>query len=37
MTSNNLEVHCGHDASDDVYHFVDVWIGPNEFNALVAD
>lgn len=37
MTSNNLEVHCGHDASDNVYHDVEVWVGRNDFRALVAD
>jgi hypothetical protein len=37
MTSNNLEVHCGHDATDAVFHFVDVEIGPQEFHANVAD
>lgn len=37
MTSNNLEVHCGHDATDDVYHHIEVEIGPAEFAALVAD
>jgi hypothetical protein len=37
MTSNNLEVHCGHDATDDVYHFVDVEISPLEYHVNVAD
>jgi hypothetical protein len=37
MTSNNLEVHVGHDATDDVYHDVEVFVGPTESNALTAD
>lgn len=37
MTSNNLEVHCGHDATDDVYHFVEVEIGKQETHVNVAD
>lgn len=37
MNSNNVEIHCGHDASDDVYHTVSVWIGPAEDIATVAD
>lgn len=37
MTSNNCEVHVGHDATDDVYHDVEVFVGPTESNALTAD
>lgn len=37
MTSNNLEVHCGHDATDDVYHDVEIFVGPAEARPVVAD
>jgi hypothetical protein len=37
MSSNNVEVHVGHDATDDVYHQVEVFIGPAVSNALTAD
>jgi hypothetical protein len=37
MNSNNVEVHCGHDATDDVYHTVSVIVGSVEDAAVVAD
>jgi hypothetical protein len=37
MNSNNVEIHCGHDATDDVYHNVSVFVGPAEDLAVVAD
>lgn len=37
MNSNNVEVHVGHDATDDVYHDVEVFIGPAEARPAVAD
>lgn len=37
MNSNNVEVHCGFNATDDVYHDVEVYVGPAETHAHVAD
>lgn len=37
MNSNNVEVHCGHDATDDVYHDVEVFVGQVEHRPVVAD
>lgn len=37
LTSNNVEIHCGHDATDDVYHNVSVFVGAAEDAAFVAD
>jgi hypothetical protein len=37
MSSNNVEIHVGHDTTDDVYHNVEVFIGPAVSNALTAD
>lgn len=37
VTSNHVEVHCGYDATDNVYHDVEVFIGKAEFATLAAD
>lgn len=37
MNSNNVELHCGHDATDLVFHNVEVYVGRAEYIALVAD
>lgn len=37
MNSNNVEVHCGHDASDVVTHYIEVYVGRAENIATIAD
>lgn len=37
MNSNNVELHCGYDASDNVYHYVEVYVGKAEAAAVAAD
>lgn len=37
MNSNNVELHVGFDATDDVYHDIAVYVGPAETHARVAD
>ncbi len=37
MNSNNVELHCGHDATDLVFHNVEIYVGRAEYIALVAD
>jgi hypothetical protein len=37
VTSNNVEVHCGHDATDNVYHYVEVFVGRAEPAAVAVD
>jgi hypothetical protein len=37
VTSNNVEVHCGYDATDNVYHYVEVRVGRAEPAAVAVD
>jgi hypothetical protein len=37
ISSAHVEVHCGHDASDNVYHYVEVYVGRAEAAAFAVD
>jgi hypothetical protein len=37
MNSTHLELHCGYNATDDVYHDVEVFVGPADLHLRVAD
>lgn len=37
MNSNNVELHVGYDASDNVYHYIEVYIGKAESFAVAVD
>lgn len=37
MNSNNVELHIGYDASDNVYHHIEVYIGKAETFAVAVD
>lgn len=37
MSSNNVQVHCGFNATDDVYHDVEVWVTRQDLHIRVAD
>lgn len=37
MNSNNVEVHCGFDATDDIYHEISIFIDRLERHSRVAD
>lgn len=37
MNSNNVEVHCGHDATDDIYHELEIFVDRVERHLRVAD
>ncbi len=37
MSTNNVQVHVGHDATDDIYHDIEVWAARQDRHAHVAD
>jgi hypothetical protein len=37
MSTNNVQVHVGHDATDDVYHDIEVWVTRQDIHSHVAD
>jgi hypothetical protein len=37
MSSNNVQVHVGHDATDDIYHDIEVWATRQDRHQRVAD
>jgi hypothetical protein len=37
MSTNNVQVHCGYDATDNVYHRVEVWATRADIHALAID
>lgn len=37
MSSNNVQVHVGYDASDNIYHRIEVWAGRQDAHPLAID
>jgi len=37
MSSNNVQVHCGYNATDNVYHRIEVWATRQDIHALAID
>lgn len=35
--SNNIELHCSYNATDDVYHDVEIWVGSADTHLVVPD
>ncbi len=37
MSTNNVQVHCGYDASDNIYHRLEVWATRQDIHPLAID